>query len=97
MEIETTKLIQVGKTTVTLFGETWEKHGRTRYQVLILCSDDPYSSYDGIRDSKPSCDEIREGLDWIIEREDQPNLSGYTSDQIDALKTEIHQLIDDLI
>jgi hypothetical protein len=89
-------LIQVGSTTVELEGETWEKHGRDRFEILILCSDYPYSSYDGIRDIRPSLADVREALDWIIKNEGQKKLVGYTDEQVEVLKKRIHELIDEI-
>ncbi|KZX78332.1 hypothetical protein A3715_20170 [Oleiphilus sp. HI0009] len=98
MDIELKKEgIAVGKTTVTLSGVAWEKHGRTRCEVVILCVDNPYSSYDGIRDVKPSIADVKRAVDWIIEHEDQVGMSGYTDEQIANLKNEIGCLIDRLL
>lgn len=86
--------IAIGSTTLHADIDTWTKHERERYEVRLLCDDNPFSDYDGIRDFKPSVEEVKEAIDWIIENEDQPNLKGYNMSQIQNLTNEIHKLID---
>lgn len=87
------ELIPVGKTHVKIDIERWEKHGRERFQVDILCVDSPFSDYDAIRDDVPTIAELKEAIDWIIENEDQKGLVGYTDKQIKVLQCEISKLI----
>lgn len=87
------KLIPIGETTISLDLESWDSHGRNRFEIKILCSDNPFSDYDSIRDFKPSLSEVNEAIDWIIENENQPSMKGYTQEQLITLKNEIDLLI----
>ena len=88
-------LIPIGNTTVSLDMYRWEKHDRERFEIRILCSDNPFSDYDGIRDISPSFSEVKEAVDWIIENEEQDNMKGYSKEQIIDLKAEIDALLND--
>ena len=88
METTIMTLISIGKTTVTLDIVRWDG----RFEIRILCTDDPYSDYDAIR-SKQSISEVNEVIDWIIENEGQVNMKGYTQEQLAILKNEIDLLI----
>jgi hypothetical protein len=81
-------LIPIGKTTVKLDMIRWDGG----FEIRILCTDYPYSDYDAIR-SKQSTAELNEVIDWIIVNEDQANMKGYTKEQVEILKDEIHSLI----
>jgi hypothetical protein len=87
------KSFPVGSTLVKLDCETWASHGRSNSEVRVLCVDNPYSDYDGFRGFKPTLEEVVEGLDWIIENEHQTNMSGYTQEQAQALRVEMHKLM----
>lgn len=84
--------IAIGSTNVNLDIYTWEKHGRMRAEVRILCVDNPFSDYDSIR-SVPTLSEVTEALDWIIENENQDKMRNYTMEQAKNLQAELTKLL----
>ena len=87
-------LIPIGNTTVSLETDRWVKHERVRYQVLILCTDHPFTDHDGICDYRPDQKEVTEVIDYLINEEGHTNLSGYSAKQITVLKDAIIKEID---
>lgn len=85
--------IPVGKTTVHLLLDKWEKHGRLRYQITILCDDNPFSDFDGLRDSIPTVEEVKQAIDCIIDEENQQGMAGYTNEQIIVLQQRIEEFV----
>lgn len=83
------KQIPLGNTFVQIWIDGWTKHDRMRYEIRILCVDNPYSSYDGLRDRIPTLDDLKTAVDWIINNERQHNLAGFTESQLIELQKEI--------
>lgn len=84
--------ISIGSTSVNLDMDTWEKHGRMRAEVRILCVDNPFSDYDALR-SEPTLSDVEEALDWIIENEGQEKMRNYTAEQAKNLHAELVKLL----
>ncbi|OEE38331.1 hypothetical protein A1QO_02830 [Vibrio genomosp. F10 str. ZF-129] len=90
------EIFKVGSTEVRLELDTWNKHGRLKFMVSILCVDSPFSDYDSLR-FKPSLEETKEVIDWIIENEGKEALKGYTVQQIQFLCDGINKLVEQYI
>jgi hypothetical protein len=82
------KRIKVGLTEVIVKIYGWNKHNRDNYMISILCANDQFSDYDGLR-RKPSFDDLREVLDFLIEEENQTELINYTQKQLEELRNHI--------
>ena len=86
------KLIVIGSTNVIVKIYNWNKHNRDNYMISILCANDQFSDYDGLR-SKPSFDDLRESLDFLIEEENQSELINYTQKQLEELRNHIIEIL----